>query len=440
MSGIGALEEQLAALQETKSDMRALRQHLAGLEEEIEQLSTANGVLQRDMQQKIDLVERHARRAEMQQERIFSLEADAEAAADLRNSLMDCREEIAGWRERCLSSEQHLSEVGRSHELLLATLVGTCERLLRPLGGPDETPLAWQEQLHHDLVAVVSAPLVVQASRGVHAIGNAAAGCASAPKTPETSHHMSVMRESPRAGWTPAGSKGGVGWKRRGERADITEQGRPDDAAISTSSEAGVAPWWLSTANELRVERGQLVATLEQRRRESRVERALLSAELATAERQWPSAAIALRRSLQPVLAEVAALPAASKREAKAARADHNAEVARKLKAQLDETTAASESTAAQLERSHRSTAAVEAQLVQARARAEAAEQATADEVRRVAHLEMTITTGKEREAERECARRLRLLDTLRSRIAVRYGIGLLQRTFAGWSKAAQQR
>ena len=35
---IGALEEQLAALQNTKADMRDLRIHMTGLEDELEQL------------------------------------------------------------------------------------------------------------------------------------------------------------------------------------------------------------------------------------------------------------------------------------------------------------------------------------------------------------------------------------------------------------------
>ena len=52
----------------------------------------------------------------------------------------------------------------------------------------------------------------------------------------------------------------------------------------------------------------KLVSQLEQRRREQRVERMVFAEELAAAEHQWPAAALALRRCLQPVLADLAAL------------------------------------------------------------------------------------------------------------------------------------
>ena len=60
---VGALEEQLNALQTTQADMRSLRSHMAGLEDELEQLSTANGGLQRELDRKAKLVERHSKRA-----------------------------------------------------------------------------------------------------------------------------------------------------------------------------------------------------------------------------------------------------------------------------------------------------------------------------------------------------------------------------------------
>ena len=74
---IGALEDIAAqCLQTTKSDMLALRTHMAGLEQELEQLSTANGGLQRQLKVKAEMAERQARRAEMQQERLFELEGE----------------------------------------------------------------------------------------------------------------------------------------------------------------------------------------------------------------------------------------------------------------------------------------------------------------------------------------------------------------------------
>ena len=42
---IGVFEEQLAALQASKADMRNLRSHMAGLEDELEQLSNENNAL-----------------------------------------------------------------------------------------------------------------------------------------------------------------------------------------------------------------------------------------------------------------------------------------------------------------------------------------------------------------------------------------------------------
>ena len=162
---IGALEEQLAALQDTKADMRDLRIHMAGLEDELEQLSNANNALQRELDRKSELLDKHARRAESQQEKIFQLEGDASATQELRRELAGAREEISASRERIAESEQRFAAVGRSHELLVATISGTAERLLRPHGSVDEgKPLAWQEQLHAELTAVVAAPLIVQST------------------------------------------------------------------------------------------------------------------------------------------------------------------------------------------------------------------------------------------------------------------------------------
>ena len=66
---IHVLESQLAALQHTKADMYELREHMAGLEDELEQISIANNAMQRELDRKSELLERHSRRAEAQQER-----------------------------------------------------------------------------------------------------------------------------------------------------------------------------------------------------------------------------------------------------------------------------------------------------------------------------------------------------------------------------------
>ena len=60
--------------------MRALRAHMAGLEDELEHLSTANEGLRRELAHKNETIDRHVKRAEVQQEKVFALEAEAEAA------------------------------------------------------------------------------------------------------------------------------------------------------------------------------------------------------------------------------------------------------------------------------------------------------------------------------------------------------------------------
>ena len=166
------------------------------------------------------------------------------------------REESSKWRERCLGAEQRLSEVGRSHELLLATLVGTCERLLSPFGvSPEDSalPLAWQQQLHSELSAVIQAPLVVQASRDIqsahqHAVDAASvvptaeapvtpsappadvqevgtAGTAGARQRREEQQQRERLRQ--RGGWTPASGRIERGWRRRGEPSEGRSEGQP---------------------------------------------------------------------------------------------------------------------------------------------------------------------------------------------------------------------
>ena len=209
-------EEQLTALQHTKADMRALRAHMAGLEDELEHLSTANAGLRRELAHKNETIDRHVKRAEVQQEKVFALEAEAEAATNLRTSLIDVREESSKWRERCLGAEQRLSEVGRSHELLLATLVGTCERLLSPFGvSPEDSalPLAWQQQLHSELSAVIQAPLVVQASRDIQSAHQHAVDAASVVPTAEAP----VTPSAPPADVQEVGTAGTAGARQRRE-------------------------------------------------------------------------------------------------------------------------------------------------------------------------------------------------------------------------------
>ena len=479
---IGALEEQLQALQHTKADMRTLRAHMAGLEDELERLTTANESLRRDLAQKNTLNERQMRRIESQQERIFALEADAEAAADLRTSVINVREEGSKWKERCLGAEQRLAEIGRSHELLRATVVGTCDRLLSPYGTSVHEapqPLAWQQQLHAELSAVVQAPLVAQASRDVQSAHAHAASTAPAastgPKTPATSRHAAAAeppqqqreqqqeQQRRRGGWTPASGRIERGWRRRGEEAaaggggggggegagstrralhasaagggggggggddDDDRDGDDDDDDGGGDAAFGVhgePAWWLATATELRVERGQLTALVEQRRREHRIERRLLREELDVAERQWPTAALALRRCLQPVLSDLAAIPLASRREADAAEAEAEAEAERLAAARLAEAAAAAETAAAELEQARLAIAAVEAQLVEERARADAAETACSAEVRQRVAVERQSEAGRLQAHERQASARLRSLDALRERPASRHRPG----------------
>ena len=59
---LGALEAQLLALSNTKNDMRTLRTHIAGLEEALEELNTANDGLRRELGRKSELIERHSKR------------------------------------------------------------------------------------------------------------------------------------------------------------------------------------------------------------------------------------------------------------------------------------------------------------------------------------------------------------------------------------------
>ena len=65
---IGALEAQIQNLMQTKGDMRTLRAHVAGLEEMLEELTNTNRSLQRELDRKDEVVERHARRAQAQQD------------------------------------------------------------------------------------------------------------------------------------------------------------------------------------------------------------------------------------------------------------------------------------------------------------------------------------------------------------------------------------
>ena len=78
---LGALEAQLLALSNTKNDMRTLRTHIAGLEEALEELNTANDGLRRELGRKSELIERHSKRIQQQQERLFDLENAASEAA-----------------------------------------------------------------------------------------------------------------------------------------------------------------------------------------------------------------------------------------------------------------------------------------------------------------------------------------------------------------------
>jgi len=311
---LGALEAQLLALSNTKNDMRTLRTHIAGLEEALEELNTANDGLRRELGRKSELNERHSKRIQQQQERLIDLENAASEARELRQKLAEARAEAEVERERAEAAEQQLSAVGRSHELLHVTLTGTCERLLHPHGPYDSTaPLAWQQQLHDELVAVASAQLTTQATQLLRAAHRStassyatAAGVSSTPLTAVSTRGPTVSRHAARNAFATG--------------ADGAASAPRDAGTLPLAEGGGVAAWWLSTAGELRVERGQLLAQVEQRRREQRAERAILTEAIEDAERLLPTALLALREKLSLDLAEARALPAAARREVLAAR------------------------------------------------------------------------------------------------------------------------
>ena len=432
---IGALEEQLTALQHTKADMRDLRTHMAGLEDELEQLSNANNALQRELDRKSELLERHGRRAEAQQDKIFDLEGEAGAAQQLRTHLAEAREEATTSREQCAQVEQRLGVVGRSHELLLTTLSGTAERLLRPHGALDEgRPLAWQEQLRSELLAVAAAPLVLQSSEAVaDAQATAAAGgmaVARARATTAAGEGGAVA---------PLGGVGGMSTPASNRSSSRVGTPRVDAALAVIADVPPASAWWLSTASELRVERGQLASQLEQRRREHRVEKALLTEELAAAEKQWPTAALALRRTLQPLLTEVERLPAAARREASKAKADGARQTERALATRLSEHAAASESTLTQLEQVRSSAAATEAILADERARAEHAESLAADATRTAAEFERSLSLARIELSELGEASRLRLIETFLSKLEGRRAQRSVRQVLGAWHMAARQ-
>jgi hypothetical protein len=311
---LGALEAQLLALSNTKNDMRTLRTHIAGLEEALEELNTANDGLRRELGRKSELNEQQRKRIQQQQERLIDLENAASEARELRQKLAEARAEAEVERERAEAAEQQLSAVGRSHELLHVTLTGTCERLLHPHGPYDSTaPLAWQQQLHDELVAVASAQLTTQATQLLRAAHRStassyatAAGVSSTPLTAVSTRGPTVSRHAARNAFATG--------------ADGAASAPRDAGTLPLAEGGGVAAWWLSTAGELRVERGQLLAQVEQRRREQRAERAILTEAIEDAERLLPTALLALREKLSLDLAEARALPAAARREVLAAR------------------------------------------------------------------------------------------------------------------------
>ena len=321
---LGALEAQLLALSNTKNDMRTLRTHIAGLEEALEELNTANDGLRRELGRKSELIERHSKRIQQQQERLFDLENAASEARELRQKLAEARAEAEVERERAEAAEQQLSAVGRSHELLHVTLTGTCERLLHPHGPYDSTaPLAWQQQLHDELVAVASAQLTTQATQLLRAAHRSmassyatAAGVSSTPLTAVSTRGPMVSRHAARNAF----ATGADGAAHHGVAHHGAAGASMDVGTLPLAEGGGVAAWWLSTAGELRVERGQLLAQVEQRRREQRAERAILTEAIEDAERLLPTALLALREKLSVDIAEARALPAAARREVLAAR------------------------------------------------------------------------------------------------------------------------
>ena len=326
---LSALEAQLLALSNTKNDMRTLRTHIAGLEEALEELNTANDGLRRELGRKSELIERHSKRIQQQQERLFDLENAASEARELRQKLAEARAEAEVERERAEAAEQQLSAVGRSHELLHVTLTGTCERLLHPHGPYDSTaPLAWQQQLHDELVAVASAQLTTQATQLLRAAHRSmassyatAAGVSSTPLTAVSTRGPMVSRHAARNAFaTGADGAAHHGAAHHGAAHHGAAGASKDVGTLPLAEGGGVAAWWLSTAGELRVERGQLLAQVEQRRREQRAERAILTEAIEDAEGILPTALLALREKLSVDIAEARALPAAARREVLAAR------------------------------------------------------------------------------------------------------------------------
>ena len=396
---IHVLESQLAALQHTKADMYELREHMAGLEDELEQISIANNAMQRELDRKSELLERHSRRAEAQQERILKLGGEAGAAKDLQWELSEANKENAGLWERTSKAEQKLAAVGRSHELLVSTISGTAKRLLRPQASLDATrPLAWQDQLHAELAAVLAAPLVKQSSADIR--GEQVASCdAAAPcavddlPTPLVGGHVDVA----------------------------------------------TAAWWLSTANELRVERGQLASQLEQRRREQRVECVLLSEELAACEEQWPGAAFALRRCLQPILIDIEELPVAARREASTAGEEAAKASQRNQSYELARASAASESSRVQLRQARSSAASLAGRLAQSRARAEQAGEAAAEMVRNAPALDRTLVAVRVESDKRAASLCQRTINALAARHGAQHDRALMLRTVVGWQLAMKQ-
>ena len=372
-STLAALEEQLSALSNTKADMRELRNHVAGLEDELEELSGSNATLRHELQARDACIDRNARRFEELNAQMFALEGVGQQADALRAELRTARDDCARWRAHSVAAEEQLAALGRSHELLLATLGSTRERLLRP-HGLDEVPLAWQSQLHEELAAVLSsqarAAYSLVHSRSPHPH----------PQMPPPSVRSSPelflpgsLRVEARFRWPPRiwqvvtlGSRalshspdravdaafaalslpstdGGGGGDSGGDGG-----GESHPASVFGAGAAGAgAEWWRATAFELRVERGQLEALLEQRRREARTERSILCRELTDAERHWPAAASSLRRLLRPVLSDVKTLPEAARTQAVAARQDGASLAASDASARLAAAAAAAEATEA---------------------------------------------------------------------------------------------
>ena len=357
------------------------------------------------------------------------MEGEVKHAADLRRHLSDARDDAAAWKTRYEDLEERLTAIGRSHDLLLTTVSGTSERLLRPHGSYDAAqtrPQAWQEQLYDELASVVGGPLVSQATHELREWHE------QQQQQQQQQQAQAQAQQQPSSSQSPSPSRQPL------QPRAATQHTVAAAGAASSSSSFAASSAASASARELRMEIGQLQAYLEQTRREKRVERSLLSGELKQVEAQWPSAAAALRKLMQPVLTEVSSLPRLAAEEAAAAADEARRASRRERFLELEDASADHLAISAELDQERLRSGALGERLAAASARADALEATAAAEAGRAKALEAEVEQSRAAVAAAQHAARESALDRLRHRVLYRASRALLPRVFSAWHDAAR--